>query len=295
MRRSAKSRRPTNPQPDKQGVFSYYSSRSSASSTSPQKGERKHWWQGGWARHLPSFVALGLVTISVLYCLSLSTNPKVVVSTSSPQAVVLRDKNEYQAGAQRILEQSILNRTKFTVNSSGFEKAFKNEFPEVDDVSLTLPIVSPRPIVTISTAQPQIMVTAQSKVYVLDRRGTVIMMANDLSSSIRQNLPVVNDQSGLVVSVGKTVLPADDIQFITGVLAQFKAKGVTAETITLPTTAHEVDIKPAGQPYYVKFSVDTNAREAAGAYLATKQYLDQSHTAPSQYVDVRIPGRAYFQ
>jgi hypothetical protein len=254
----------------------------------------EHWWQQGWVRNLPTFLALAVITISVLYCLGLSTNPKVVVSTTSPQAVVLRDKAEYQRGAQRILEDSALSRTKFTVNTGGFERAFRAAFPEVDDVSLALPLVSRTPIVTISTAQPQLLLTAQGKVYVLDKRGTAIMMANDLSSSIRQTLPVVDDQSGLSVSVGKTVLPAEQIQYITSVLAQFKAKQVAVETITLPATAQEVDIKPAGKPYYVKFSTSTEAREAAGDYLATKQRLEQTNTTPTQYVDVRVPGRAYY-
>jgi hypothetical protein len=120
------------------------------------------------------------------------------------------------------------------------------------------------------------------------------MMANDLSSSIRQTLPVVNDQSGIAVEVGKTVLPAEDIAFMTTVIAQLKAKQINAETITLPATAHEVDIKPAGQAYTVKFNVDTDAREAAGAYLATKQKLEQTNVKPAQYIDVRVPGRAYY-
>lgn len=275
------------------GVISYNVNRV-AGTGKVAKPKAGHWWQTGWVRNLPSLVALGVITLSVLFCLGLSTNPKVVVSTSSPQAVVLREKSEYQKGAQRILEQSLFSRTKFTVNAGGFEKAFRAEFPEVDDVALALPIVSRTPIVTLSTAQPQLLLTSQGKVYVLDKRGTAIMTANDLSSSVRQTLPVINDQSGVTVEVGKSVLPAEDISFITTVLAQLKAKQVTPESITLPATAHEVDIKPAGQPYYVKFNVDTDAREAAGAYLATKQKLEQTNVKPSQYVDVRVPGRAYY-
>ena len=257
--------------------------------------KRKRLRDRNWVRNLPSLIALIIITLSVLYCLGLSTDPKVVVSAASPQAIVLRNKGDYERGAQRILDQSLLSHTKFTINSSGFEKAFRAEFPEVDDVSIALPIVSRRPIVTISTAQPQLLLTSQGKVYVLDKRGTAIMMANDLSSSIRQSLPVVTDQSGLRADVGKTILPTEDIQFITGVMTQLKAKGLTAESITLPPTAHEVDIKLAGQPYYIKFNVDTNPREAGGSFLAAKQKLEQTNTKPAQYIDVRVPGRAYYQ
>ncbi len=191
---------------------------------------RKRLTDRQWVRNLPSLIALGVITMSVLFCLGLTTDPKIVVSANSPQSIVLRDKGEYQKGAQRILD-----------------------------------------------------------------RGTVIMMANDLSSSVRQTLPVVNDQSGISADVGKTILPADDIQFITTVLAQLKAKQVTAESITLPPTAQEVDMKLSGQPYLAKFNVHTDAREAAGAYLAVRQKLEQTKVNPAQYVDVRVPGRAYYQ
>ena len=293
MRIRPQARQPKQTAPPR-GVISYNTNRV-AGAGKASKPKADHWWQHGWVRNLPTLLALAIITLSVLYCLGLSTSPKVVVSTTSPQAVVLREKADYQKGAQRILEDSALSRTKFTVNTGGFEKAFRAEFPEVDHVSLALPLVSRTPIVTISTAQPQILVTAQGKVYVLDKRGTAIMMANDLSSSIRQSLPVVNDQSGLTVAVGKTVLPAEDIQYISAVLAQLKAKQVAVESITLPATAQEVDIKPAGKPYFVKFSLNTEAREATGDYLATKQRLEQTNTTPTQYVDVRVPGRAYLQ
>lgn len=284
-------------------VFSY-NSNLSIKKTEQKRGEdprikptyaRTPFWERVWVRNMPSLIALGAVTLSVLYCLGLSTNPKIVVSANSPQSIVLRDKEDYQLGAQKILSSNLLNHTKFTVNTGGFEKAFREEFPEVDDVSLALPIVSRRPIVTVSIAEPQMILTAGGKAWVLDKRGTVIMQASDLSKQVRDSLPVVQDQSGLEVSAGKTVLPTEDVTFIAEVIAQLKAKQIKPESITLPKAAHEVDIKPVGQPYTIKFSVDTSAREAAGAYLAVKQNLEASQTAPAQYIDVRVPGRAYYQ
>jgi hypothetical protein len=296
-------RRARTPKQAKPGVFSYTANQTIRASgqnrqpatKKPPTYARSVWWQHAWIRNLPSLIALTAVTLSVLYCLGLSTNAKVVVSSANPQAVILRDKTDYQKGAQQILSQSILNRTKFTVNSSGFERAFQSEFPEVDSVTLTLPLVSRRPVVTISTAQPQLILTSQGQAYVLDKRGTVIMSAGDLSSSLRSSLPIVNDESGLQVAAGKTVLPAEDIQFITTVLFQLKAKQITPESVTLPKVAHEVDVKPNGQPYYIKFSLDGQAREATGTYLAAKQKFEQTNSVPSHYIDVRVPGRAYYQ
>lgn len=301
-KKQPESRQARNPRTPTRPVISYQANQT-IRATESNRGEerakptyqRTSFWERNWVRNFPSLLALIAVSLCVLYCLGLSTDAKVVVAGDSPQAVVLREKEEYQQGAQQILNQSILNRTKFTVDSGGFEKAFKEEFPEVADVSLSLPLVSRRPVVTISTAQPQMILTAGGQAYVLDRRGTVIMLAKDLNSSIRDSLPIVNDQSGLAIEVGKTVLPAEQISFITTVIAQLKAKQIAVESVSLPATANQVDIKPAGLSYYVKFNVETEAREAAGSYIATKQQLESSRTVPSQYVDVRVPGRAYYQ
>lgn len=296
-------RRERQPRTQAKPVISYQANQTLRVTSEQSRGEewvkptykRTSFWQRTWVRNFPSLVALFAVTICVLYCLGLSTNAKVVVAGDSPQSDILRERQDYQAGAQQILNRSLLSRTKFTVNSGDFEKAFKEEFPEVADVSISLPLISRRPVVTISTAEPQLILTAQSQAYVLDRRGTVVMPAKDLSSSIRDKLPVVNDQSGLSVAVGKTVLPAEHIAFITSVIAQLNAKQVSVETVTLPAIATEVDIKPKGVAYFIKFNLETPAREAAGSYLATKQHLETNKVMPGQYIDVRIPGRAYYQ
>jgi hypothetical protein len=285
-------------QPPK-GVFSYYNNRApqvdrgdayvaSTSGRARRTGK-------AWLRNLPSLVALAAVTLSVLYCLSLTSQPRVTVIIGETKESSLRDKAEYQAGAQKILEQSLLNRTKFTINTRSFEKAFQTEFPEVSDVAISLPLINRQPIVTITTAQPTMILVANNRADVLDSRGMVIMSANDLSSEARRTLPVVKDEGNVELAPGKTVLPAAYITYITSVMAQLNAKKITAETITLPKQPHELDVKVAGQPYFVKFSFDTDAREAAGTYLATKSQLDSQKITPAKYVDVRVPGRAYYQ
>lgn len=302
-RRSPQStdRRPRQ-QPAK-GVFSYYNNRPAAADAENPKPRppvyssvpRTRWRGRGWLRHLPSLIALLAVTFSVLYCLTLTSRPKVSIISGNLKANSLRDPAEYQAGAQKILQGSLLNRTKFTINTQAFSREFKAAYPEVSDAAITLPLISRRPIVTITTATPALLLTSQNRAYVLDKRGTVIMPAGELSSEARAALPVVNDQSNAEIQAGKAALPTDDVQYIIEVLAQLEAKGLKAESLSLPNQAHQLDVKIAGQPYYIKFSFDTGAREAAGSYLAVKQKLEQDKITPSQYIDVRVIGRAFYQ
>ncbi|MEO8784855.1 MAG: hypothetical protein ABI221_00780, partial [Candidatus Saccharimonadales bacterium] len=252
--RQAAAKRPT--KPSSSAAFSYYASGRSAES-------KKHtihptgWLQKTWVRNLPSIVALSVLLVIVLYCLGLSTNqPKVILSGSGAG---LRPVAVYQAGAQQILNQSLLSRTKFTINTAGFQQDFQDRFPEVSQVSLGLPLIGRRPVVSIVAAQPEIILTSNNQAYVIDKRGKAIMTAADLSLPARQKLPVINDQSGLQVKVGQTVLSSQNIRFVMIVLEQLGAKQLSTSTITLPAIPHQLNIGISGQPYIIKFDFDSDA------------------------------------
>jgi hypothetical protein len=109
-------------------------------------------------------------------------------------------------------------------------------------------------------------------------------------------LPVVVDQSGLSVKVNHPVLTADNVSFVQIVAAELAAKQYTISAMSLPATSSELDVQLAGQPYFVKFNLQTNdAREQAGTFLATINQLHSQNITPAKYVDVRVDGRAYYQ
>jgi hypothetical protein len=45
--------------------------------------------------------------------------------------------------------------------------------------------------------------------------------------------------------------------------------------------------------YEVKFSFSNDARKSAGAFLALKKHLDKKGPLPKEYIDARVPERAY--
>lgn len=248
-----------------------------------------------WVRNLPSLVALGVVLVSLIWCLGLTTTPKVILSMPNSKTTPLRDKAEYQAGAAEILSSSVFNRSKVTINTAAFTKAFTNKYPEVGDVSVSLPLIGRRPVISIDTAEPVVVLSSNNQLYVLDKRGKAIMKAEELQTAARKSLPVVSDDSGMAVKTGQTVLPSDEIAFLITVLAQLKAKNIPVESITLPKAAKEMQLRIAGQKYYVKFNFATDPMVAVGSFLAVKAKLEQSNTIPAEYIDVRVEERAYYK
>jgi hypothetical protein len=278
-------------------VFSYYDNRPADSQKPSSTKYIPKVTRQQWVRNLPAIFAIIVVFISALYCLGLNNKPQVVIAppTDSTAVPPLRSKQAYQQGAEDILHESILNSTKFTINTARFEKQFLQRFPEVADVSISLPLISQQPVITLQEAEPALLVQSSHHLVVLGKDGRVIMSADSLTPAVRQQLTLVTDQSGLSTDLGKGVLSTTDVQFILTVLAQLKAQHLTPQTVTLPAQSQEVDIKLNGQPYFIKFDLGTSPQQGVGAYLALKQLLDQQKVTPSSYVDVRIEGRAYYK
>lgn len=289
------SRRPSERRPTttaKRSDFAFYANGQTASATTAGN-RRQRILQKTWIRNLPSLVALGCLLVVLIYCLGLSTSPRVVIANHD--GVSLRDSQTYQAGAAKILRGSLANHSKLTIDTADFERTFQKEFPEVSSVSLGLPLVGRRPVVSITTAQPELLLAANNQLYVIDKRGSAIMVASDLPVSTRQKLPLIHDQSGLAIKLGQVVLSSENINFIMVVDDQLTAQKLTVSDITLPTVPHQVNFRLTGQPYYIKFSFDTDARQSAGSLLAVRQYLAGHNTAPAEYIDLRVPGRAYYR
>ena len=64
----------------------------------------------------------------------------------------------------------------------------------------------------------------------------------------------------------------------------------------MPAAENELDMYLTGQSYYVKFNLaDSSPLQEVGTFLAVRQNLQQQGITPSQYIDVRVDGRAYYK
>jgi hypothetical protein len=232
--------------------------------------------------------------VSIISVLSLSANARLLPLTSGDQAHFLRDQSIYQAAADKFLAGSIWNRNKITIDTGKFDSQMTQKFPELSSVSVALPLLAHRPVVYLQPAQPALVLSGDTGSFVIDSRGKALLAADGSSSEAK--LPQVVDQSGLQVQLNHQVLSADNVSFIQTVVAQLAAKQLTVSSMVLPAATSELDVHIAGQPYFVKFNLhDNSPRQQAGTFLAAIAQLQKKNTPPSQYVDVRVPGRAYYQ
>jgi hypothetical protein len=226
-----------------------------------------------------------------------SMRPRLVI-VNDTAVYRLHPDSTYEANITQTLRGSWTNTNKITINTAGIARNLKTDYPEVADASVTLSIIGQRPIVYIQLTKPSLlMVATDGSASVLDETGRVLTPASQVSNLDSFNLPTVTDQSGLNTESGHLALSGSSVQFISAVLLQLKAAGVSYSRLVLPPSSQELDIYIQGQPNFVKFNMHDpgTAREQAGEYLATANYLKGKGIVPASYIDVRLPGRTYYK
>lgn len=244
--------------------------------------------------------AIGVTLAVVLFVvldLMLSTTPKVVETGDGSGQIFLRSSATYAAAAHQLFSSSAFNRNKVTVDTKQISADMQREFPELTAVNVTLPFVGSQPVMYIQPASPKLILATQSSgTLVIDDEGRALISTTQVANLSKLHLPTVTDQSGLNVRVGASALTAANVSFITEVVGQLSAKGVAITSLTLPAASSELDVRVSGANYFIKFNLAaTDARQEAGTYLAVRNYLASQKQTPSSYIDVRVPGRAYYK
>jgi hypothetical protein len=291
--------RPRQSQPGRpnSAVFSYYAGDRAGqiAGTQPQARqttltERKPYLR---LRYIPSFLAGTAILVSLFYLFVLDTNPHIVIIPDNSAGY--HDVQDYAKGAQAILGGSVLNRTKITINTNGFKQKFLNEYPEVSDINIALPVMGRRPTVTLELSPPAGVLNSGTSSFVLDGNGRAVLPLNQARSSILEGLPVITDESTLPIEQGKVMITKEDLQFIADLSAEFKAKDTPVQSMTLAPLPNELHVRFTGVDYYVKFDITGNARDEAGTYLAVRDHLKAANITPVEYIDVRVPEKAFYK
>lgn len=283
-------------------VFSYHASRSVADrnlgrSVPPEMAERQSKRLISLGRRVVWLaVALACVTFAASQ-ISLTATPKVIVVPDGNSTVFLRSTATYVQAASKLFDQKFSERNKLTVNSNGIAQSLKEDFPELANVSITVPMIGNQPAVYIQPAQPSFVLAAGSGEFVLDMSGRAFASIEGPTTFGNLKLVTITDETGTKPHLGQAALPSSDVTFIQTVLAELAAQHFGVRQVVLPPAASEVDVYIAGKPYYVKFNMQDQAgvMQQAGAFIAVAQQLASQGTTPKTYIDVRLDGRAYYK
>jgi hypothetical protein len=243
-------------------------------------------------RHVLSVL---VIVIVFLLTIGLDSTPRVVVLGDTAHRFALQDLSVYQQYAHQTLGKSLANNNKLTIDATAVAQKIETQFPEIHAASISLPFIGRKPTLYIQPATPQLILATQSGQFILDANGRALAAGDDTVVPDTAVVPTVVDKSGLRLAKGQIALPSSSVVFITEVAGQLAAKQIQVENWTLPAGGSQLDVKVKGSPYYVKFNLQGDGREQAGTLLALQHDLANKKITPGQYIDVRVPGRAYYK
>lgn len=243
------------------------------------------------SRAVDWLVIVGVMAVAI-YALVLQSNPIINVSST-----LYHQPDVYREAAQASL-QSLKNRNKLTFDSQAVAESLKTKFPEIINASIDVPLIGQTPTLRIEVAKPALMLklaadNTPEETLIIDSKGTVIGPSSKFQAV--KDLPLVYDESGLAHDVGKSILSQTEVSFILTLLAQAKNTNVPIESLTLPRSAQQLNLRSSDRNYYVKFYLGGDALTQSGQYLAAREHFDKTKKQPKQYLDVRVNGKVYFK
>lgn len=239
-----------------------------------------------FTRLLDGVIVIALAAC-LLYSLFVKDTPKVTLNSE-----VYHSAGVYKEAAHNYLG-ALKNRNKVTFSEKSIVNSLQQQFPEIAGASIELPILSETPIVHLSIANPSFILKNNGNSYVVNSAGVAAATANQLPNI--QNLAVVQDRSGFKAQSGQQVMSADSVTFINDLVKQLNHARVPISQLILPPSAQEIDLKTKDTSYFVKFFLGGDVLQETGQLLAMRHQFSAAHTQPSQYLDVRVPGKAYYK
>jgi hypothetical protein len=248
-----------------------------------------------WLQRFGLLILLAALAASLINILTLSTSAEIVPLTNSSDKTYLQPDYIYANAADKLLRSSVWNHSKVTVDVNGLTARLLQQFPELSNVSMTIPLLAHHPLIYIEPSKPALVLTAGNGSFVINTGGKAVGSLSH-SGGLSAGLPTIMDESGIPAYIGQQALPQSDVSFTRIILEELAAKQYHASSLDLPAASGELDVHLTGEPYYIKFNLEDNdPAEQAGTFLAAMNSLKQQNITPSQYVDVRLNGRAYYQ
>lgn len=245
-------------------------------------------------QHIPSYIAGLAILIGLAYATTLQTKPSVILA--SVPGTVHRDSKVYQDTASSLWKQSFVNRFKFLISTKKIAKSLQDQYGELAEVQIELPLLGRRPVVRLTPDAPTLELITTNGAFYINAEGKVLARTTEVSKNQVPTLGLVHDEAGSSVSAGTVVLPSTETAFLSQLFSQLQANNVPIQSITLPRQgANEADVHIVGQNYYIKFLITNDVRQSVGTYIATKAKLDKDGVVPSEYIDVRVEEKVFYK
>lgn len=187
------------------------------------------------------------------------------------------------------------------LDDMGLEKAIKRKHPEISAVRLNHKApLSATLRADLSFRKPVFAWGgADKQTRFVDRDG-ILFDTNRVRGISTADLVRIEDQSGVVLDQGSSVLTSSLIEFV-GSIPQTVEKvfpdreQINIQRVVIPQSIREVHVKFSDSRYLVKLSANRPLLDQVKELRSLRRFLEGRGVNPRSYVDLRTPLKAYYK
>jgi len=228
------------------------------------------------------FMVLIVVVILALYGL----NQSFAINHVSVRSVARTA--DIQASAMNLLKHNLLQQSLLTINDGALE----NDLMKADPMIKTVTVRRSWPhglVVTATLKEPAIGWASGDQVYLIDKDGTAIGIM-----PAGATYPVIYDGSNLPVAIGQRVMTSHLAGYMQALPAALTAAGVTPTRYEVKDTTLDLYVT-TNKGYKLILDTSRPIEDTTANLKAVLASLAAQKRTPAQYIDLRVPDKAYYQ
>ncbi len=235
---------------------------------------------------LSPYIIVGTIILYILFFSSLFQIGKLDVQgpNTALSQTLEKEVNNY-------LNSRLLARNWLILNPNDLKSYLQKTFTGQESIYVAKKFPNK---LTVSTDEqkPALLWKTGSRSYVLSTNGRAI--TEQTSQGSAQQLTVVNDNTNLPVDIGSRVAGRDFVDFTTKVADFLKSNKIEYDKIYITDTTSELNVQTK-QGYLIRFSTLNNPDNQTRSLKATLDSLAQQNKKATNYIDLRVQGRAFYK
>lgn len=264
-------------------------------SVSQRQAERKRQQKWRRTRNKAIIVFLAILAGAGLYQSSVM---QVEVVSNASTRLSEQQAQEYSASfLTKFNENSLFNQA-WLVDAEAAKAAMLAAYPEIERINLSSSLFSKTAKADIRFREPVFTwKDASGTPQFVDQHG--VLFSKNLNPAVNADkLIAIEDQSGVVLEAGSSVLTEQLVQFVGQLYSKVPSlygEGSRVEQVIIPKSTREVHLKVKDVPYIIKFNSTRNIDEQVGELNTLLSHLRASNITPAQYIDLRVAHKAFYK
>jgi len=177
----------------------------------------------------------------------------------------------------------------------------QEEFPEIKHIDAILPLAGRDLTVSISVSSPFAIIQNGQNKMIMDGKGVIVDKYTTVPGSIHL-LTISMAQELSSLKLGSRVMTKEEVGLlqllnseVSTITLSGKDSSLNIESILLDVSNREAVVELVDTGFYIKLSTYSSKEEQVGSLKATLLKLDREASLPSNYIDVRVPGRVFIK